>query len=180
MLLVASLVGGWLNLPLWRLPPSHSVHAAVVSAFGVRWLVPVVEEDEGTIVAINVGGALIPTGVSARILANDRLWWRDVVAAAIVCAVVHRLAEPVAGLGIAVPALAPPITAALASLALSQGSAAPGAFVAGTLGTLVGADLLNLPRVRGLGTAIASIGGAGTFDGVFLSGVLGVVLAASL
>ena len=51
------------------------------------------------------------------------------------------------------------------------------AYVCGTLGTLLGADVLNLSRVRSLDAAQVSIGGAGTFDGVFLAGILGVLLA---
>jgi hypothetical protein len=37
--------------------------------------------------------------------------------------------------------------------------------------------LLNLGKVQGLGAPVASIGGAGTFDGIFLTGILGVLLA---
>jgi uncharacterized membrane protein len=43
--------------------------------------------------------------------------------------------------------------------------------------TLIGADLLNLDAVRGLGAPVASIGGAGTFDGIFLTGIMAVLLA---
>jgi len=39
------------------------------------------------------------------------------------------------------------------------------AFISGVLGTLIGADLLNLGKLRELGAPVASIGGAGTFDG---------------
>jgi uncharacterized membrane protein len=46
------------------------------------------------------------------------------------------------------------------------------------LGALIGADLLNIPKIPKLGAPVASIGGAGTFDGVFLSGIIAVVLAA--
>jgi uncharacterized membrane protein len=42
---------------------------------------------------------------------------------------------------------------------------------------LIGADLTNLDKVRGLGAPVASIGGAGTFDGIFLTGILAVLLA---
>jgi uncharacterized membrane protein len=52
------------------------------------------------------------------------------------------------------------------------------AYVSGVLGTLIGADLLNLNRISKLGAPVASIGGAGTFDGVFLSGIIAVILAA--
>jgi hypothetical protein len=34
-----------------------------------------------------------------------------------------------------------------------------------------------LPTVQGLGAPIASIGGAGTFDGIFLTGILAVLIA---
>ena len=50
------------------------------------------------------------------------------------------------------------------------------AYAAGTLGTLMGADVLNLGKIRDLGAPVASIGGAGTFDGVFLSGLIAVLL----
>ena len=60
---------------------------------------------------------------------------------------------------------------------LALGTAAPLAYIAGSLGTLIGADLSNLGRVRGLGAPVASIGGAGTFDGIFLTGILAVLLA---
>ena len=53
----------------------------------------------------------------------------------------------------------------------------PLAYIGGSLGTLIGADLLNLDKLRGLGAPIASIGGAGTFDGVFLTGVVAVLIA---
>src|SRR5437773_1132936 len=44
-------------------------------------------------------------------------------------------------------------------------------------GTLIGADLLNLGQIQGLGAPVASIGGAGTFDGIFITGILAVLLA---
>jgi uncharacterized membrane protein len=53
------------------------------------------------------------------------------------------------------------------------------AYVSGVLGTLIGADLMNLNRVADLGAPVTSIGGAGTFDGVFLTGILAVLVAVS-
>ena len=46
------------------------------------------------------------------------------------------------------------------------------------MGTLIGADIMNLGKIQGLGAPVASIGGAGTFDGVFLVGIVAVLLAA--
>jgi uncharacterized membrane protein len=62
-------------------------------------------------------------------------------------------------------------------LLLSHRHAAPLAYISGSLGTLIGADLLNLDKVQGLGAPIASIGGAGTFDGIFLTGIMAVLIA---
>jgi uncharacterized membrane protein len=93
--------------------------------------------------------------------------------------IVHLLAYPVRGVGIAVPTFAPPLVAAAVALALSRQYAAPLAYICGSLGTLIGADLLNLDQIPQLGAPIASIGGAGTFDGIFLTGILAVILALS-
>ena len=99
------------------------------------------------------------------------------VIVAIVAFVVHRMATPIRGVGISVPTFAPPLLAAFVALVLSRRFAAPLAYIGGSLGVLIGADLLNLGLLRSLGAPVASIGGAGTFDGVFLTGVIAVLLA---
>jgi len=71
----------------------------------------------------------------------------------------------------------PPLVAAAAALSLSPDLALALAYTGGTLGTLIGGDRLNLGRLRGLGAPIVSIGGAGTFDGIFLTGIIAVLLA---
>ncbi len=91
--------------------------------------------------------------------------------------IVHQLATPVPGVGISVPLIAPPLVAALTAVLLSRRYAAPLAYVGGGLGVLIGADLTNLDKLQTLGAPVASIGGAGTFDGVFLTGIVAVLLA---
>jgi uncharacterized membrane protein len=71
----------------------------------------------------------------------------------------------------------PPLSAAATALILSRREAPALAYVGGSIGCLIGADLLNLGKIQGLGAPVASIGGAGTFDGIFLTGVLAVLLA---
>jgi uncharacterized membrane protein len=90
---------------------------------------------------------------------------------------IHMMARPVKGLGIAVPALLPPIMAAFFALMIAPQNAAMLAYISGTIGSLIGADLLNLKNIPSLGTPLASIGGAGTFDGIFLTGIISVLLA---
>jgi len=131
----------------------------------------------GTVVAVNVGGALIPALISLYIFLRFGMHARMLLATAIVALVVHQMARIVPGSGIVVPMLLPPLLAAGAALLLAFRRAPPVAYVAGSMGTLIGADLLNLARVAEIGVPMVSIGGAGTFDGVFLTGIIAGLLA---
>lgn len=176
LLLFASLIGSYFNIEVAALPGEQILTRQEVMFFGVGYAVPVVVDWPGTIVAVNVGGALIPSVVSLYLLIRQDLWVRGVLATACVTAVCHAVASPVPGLGIALPTIVPSLTAAIVALLLSRSRPAPLAYISGSLGTLIGADLLNLSSVRGLGAPVASIGGAGTFDGIFLVGVIAVAL----
>jgi uncharacterized membrane protein len=180
LVLFGSLLGSSVNLPLVRLPEERVVAREVVEIFGVPFLAPVTVNWKGTILAINVGGAVIPILLSFYLLMRYDLWGSGALATAIVAYVVHRLATPIPGVGISVPTIAPPLLAAGVGLALSRRFAAPLAYIGGSLGVLIGADLLNLGQLRSLGAPVASIGGAGTFDGIFLTGVIAVLLASLL
>ncbi len=177
LVLFGSLLGSYINLPLVRLPEQRVVSRQVVEFFGVPFLAPVEVDWPGTILAINVGGAVIPILLSFYLLMRYDLWALAALATAIVAFVVNRMATPVPGVGISVPTIAPPLLAAGVALVLSRRFAAPLAYIGGSLGVLIGADLLNLGRLRSLGASVASIGGAGTFDGIFLTGVIAVLLA---
>jgi uncharacterized membrane protein len=175
--LFGSLIGSYINLPLVRLPGRQVVSREVVEIMGIPFLAPVAVDWPGTVIAINVGGAVIPILLSSYLLFRYRLWGPGLIAVAIVAYFVHQMATPIRGVGIAVPTVAPPLLAAFAALVLSRRYAAPLAYIGGCVGVLVGADLLNLGALRTLGAPVASIGGAGTFDGVFLTGVIAVLLA---
>jgi uncharacterized membrane protein len=177
LLLLASLIGSYINIPVVSLPDKQVLSGHEVDLFGMRYAVPVVVDWPGTIIAVNVGGALIPTLMSLYLLARNRLWALGLVATACAAAVCHWLAYPVPGLGIALPTFVPAIAAAIVAWLLSREQAAPLAYVAGSLGTLIGADLLNLDKIQELGAPVASIGGAGTFDGIFVTGILAVLIA---
>jgi uncharacterized membrane protein len=176
-LLFASLVGSFFNIPIAELRPEEVMSNRVIDFFGMRYEVPLVSDLQGTIIAVNVGGALIPTLMSIYLLIKNQLWVKGLVATAVVALVIHWMASPVPGLGIAVPVFVPVIATAIIAMLMSRQYAAPLAYIGGSLGTLIGADLTNLDKVRGLGAPVASIGGAGTFDGVFLTGILAVLLA---
>jgi len=177
LLLFGSLIGSYINIPVARFPEREVQTAQDLSFFGMHYLVPVVVEWPGTVIAVNVGGAVIPTLLSLYLLIKNDLWIRGIVTTAAVTAIVHTLAYPVPGVGIAVPIFVPPVATAIVAVLIARQHAAALAYVGGSLGTLIGADLLNLDAVQGLGAPVASIGGAGTFDGIFLTGIMAVLLA---
>jgi len=177
LLLFGSLIGSYFNVPVMILP-GHPVRSdQIVEFFGMRYVVPLVTSWPGTVLAVNVGGAVIPTIISIYLVIRYQLWFRAVLAVAVIAFVIHSMATPVAGVGIAVPVLAPVVTTAILAFILSREYAPPLAYIGGSMGTLIGADLLNLDKISGLGAPVASIGGAGTFDGIFLTGILAVLLA---
>jgi uncharacterized membrane protein len=150
LVMLMTLVGAWINIPLFSL--------------------------DSMTVGVNVGGALVPILLSLYLFVHLRLRGRMLVGTAIVAAIVHSLAQIVPGMGIAVPMLVPPLAAAGVGLLLSFRQAPPVAYVAGSMGTLIGADILNLHRIAEIGAPVVSIGGAGTFDGVFLTGIIAGLL----
>jgi uncharacterized membrane protein len=135
------------------------------------------QQQDKTILAVNLGGAVIPTALSLYLLARNRLFLEGSLAVAVVTLVTNRVAHPVPGMGIAISPLVAPIVAAITAILISRKHAAPLAYIAGSVGTLLGADILNLSVIRDLGARVASIGGAGVADGVFLAGVVAVLLA---
>jgi uncharacterized membrane protein len=177
VLLLCCLLGSYINVPIARLPGNHSYSGEIVDIFGMRYVVPVLADSPGTVLAVNIGGAVIPFLLSLYLIEKHGLYGRSVAAVAIVSLLVHFLARPVPGVGIAVPMFVPPLFTAIVAVWFSPSNPAPLAYIAGSLGTLIGADLLNLNKLETLGAPVASIGGAGQFDGIFLTGLVAVLLA---
>jgi uncharacterized membrane protein len=175
--LALSLLGSYINIPVAYLPGHRTVAAGEISFFGMTYIVPVVRQAHATVLAINVGGAIIPVCLSLYLLVRNRLFLLGAVGTAFVAVVCHFLAQPVPGFGIALPIFVPAVATAIIAVALTRRRAAPLAYISGSLGTLIGADLLNLGAIQSLGASVASIGGAGTFDGIFVTGLLAVLYA---
>jgi uncharacterized membrane protein len=177
LLLFGSLIGSYFNIPITVLPGPPVRSGQIVDFFGMRYVVPVVVAWPGTVLAVNVGGAVIPAIMSGYLMLRYQLWLKATLAAVAIALIIHSMATPVAGIGIAVPVFAPVVATAILAFILSRDYAAPLAYIGGSMGTLIGADLMNLDKIGGLGAPVASIGGAGTFDGIFLTGILAVLLA---
>jgi uncharacterized membrane protein len=192
LILAITLIGSFINLPVKTQENRRVVITRQDTMFGYFYRIP--EVSTKTLIAVNVGGALVPTLISCYLIyylfgipGETGGVIAALAAVVIVTLVTHRVARPVPGLGIATPILIPPLCALICGLLLpaffisgSTGmivAARPVvAYVGGTLGTLIGADLLNLNRIGELGAPVASIGGAGTFDRIFLTGIIAAFL----
>ena len=176
-LLLLSIFGSYINIPIARIsaaPILQQYHHHVYNLSYIPGLLPVSGD---TIVAINLGGAVIPVLLSVYLLLRVGGVAPALIATAIVALLVHHFSRIIPGSGIAVPTFIPGFAAAILAVLLTRERRPVVAYVAGTIGCLVGADVLNIPIVAHLNAPIASIGGAGTFDGIFVSGVIAVLLA---
>jgi uncharacterized membrane protein len=178
VLLFATLVGSYLNIPIATVHAHNMMQQdQIVTAFGIAHIVPHASYPHETVIAINVGGALIPALLSLYLVIEFGFYISALAATALVSFVVYQFSQLVPGVGIAVPTLLPGMFAAIVAYLLDRQRAPALAYVAGTMGCLLGADIFNLGHIYKLGAPVASIGGAGTFDGVFVSGIVAVLLA---
>lgn len=167
-----TIIGGYINIPISR----HRVIIADRRRLPIPFFYypPRVAEQ---VIFINVGGAVIPILLSIYFLPKAPLI-PTLVATVVVAVVARLLARVVPGVGITMPAFIPPVVAAILALLLApKNNPAAVAYISGAIGTLVGADLLNLPKIRKMGALAVSIGGAGVFDGIFLVGIIAALLA---
>ncbi len=176
-LLFASLLGSLVNLPLFRMEaeePAEPPPEPFRSLLKHRQI-----PFEGyTTVAVNLGGCLLPLTFSTYLVLNAGAQLFDYVLAVItVSAVSYYASRPLPGIGIGMPIIIAPLAAAIAGIVIDPEHSPALAYVGGTLGVLIGADLLRLKDIRKMGSPVASIGGAGTFDGIFITGIIAVLLA---
>jgi len=177
LLLFSSLFGSAVNLPLFSVAADARDEQPERPFRGL--LLPPQRAFTGrTLIAVNVGGGLIPICFSLYLIAQNQLPLLTVLASVTLVALISRVvSRPIAGLGIGMPIFVAPICAALIAVIVDSAHSAPLAYVCGTLGVLIGADLLRLKDIRRMGVPVASIGGAGTFDGIFITGIVAVLLA---
>src|SRR5690242_19469430 len=182
LLMLGIIVGSAINIPVKRIDRQQSVPAHPLAILGLGRMLPdMTRMRQQTIIAINVGGCLIPAALAVYEflhLANlgPRFLVAGIAAGFVSVVVCYLVARPVPGIGILIPGFVPALVAALLGLVLGGDQAAPVAFVAGTAGPLIGADLLHLREIEESAVGVASIGGAGTFDGIVLSGIIAAYL----
>ncbi|RMH32499.1 MAG: DUF1614 domain-containing protein [Nitrospirae bacterium] len=183
LMVMGIFLGSAINIPITKIARHEDVVMHPLAMFGMmHWLPQLRRIKRETIIAVNVGGCLIPASLALyetlQLLAvSGSYLFILAISVGINTVVCYWFAQPVEGIGIAMPAFLPPLVAASSALLLAPEEAPAVAFVAGVLGPLIGADLLHLRDIPRIATGMASIGGAGTFDGIVLSGVLAAYLA---
>jgi uncharacterized membrane protein len=178
ILFLLSLAGSVINLPIVQVENPAAPGPQVPPApYGL--LRPHARPFEGrTIIAVNVGGCVIPVLFSIHLIYSYQVALVPLLGAILFVTLVSRfVSTPIPGIGIGMPVLIAPFAAALVGILLGGNDSAPMAYIAGTLGVLIGADLMRMKDILGLAVPVASIGGAGTFDGIYFTGIVAVLLA---
>jgi uncharacterized membrane protein len=181
LIVAGILMGSLINVPVKRIERHELMPVNPFALFGLGgfWQ-EIMRARRETIMAVNVGGCVIPASLAsyeALLLARGGPFAALIAAVLLNVIVCYRLARPVRGVGILMPGMIPPLMAATSALLFAPEHATPVAFVTGTFGPLVGADLLHLREIERMETGMVSIDGAGTFDGIILSGIVALYLA---
>ena len=179
-LLTAVIIGSMINIPLYQMESRVEI-TDDFAAFWMRefWGIPLDRLYGTTVIALNVGGGLIPLLLALYQFTQVQPL-AILAVTAIVTIVSYYASHVVPGIGIQMNPLLAPFTAALsAMLVVGDFPAAvpPVAFAGGVLGTIVGADLLHLREIQVRSVGVLSIGGAGVFDGIALCGLLALLLS---
>ncbi|MGD0024633.1 MAG: DUF1614 domain-containing protein [Xanthobacteraceae bacterium] len=180
---IAIFGGGLINIPVKSVVRDWDVIEDPLAIYGLAGFWPRLQRvRRTTIIAVNVGGCLIPAGLALyEIVYLAALSLSGLAAAAAGCianvVVCYLVARPMAGIGIVMPGVVSPAVAIVLALLLAPDAAPPVAFIIGVIGPLVGADLLHLRDLEVGEIGIVSVGGAGTFDGIVLSGIVAAYLA---
>ncbi|MGB8308795.1 MAG: DUF1614 domain-containing protein [Methanoregula sp.] len=187
-LVILILLCSFVDIPVWKIKRTtirmpHSEDGRFPDAFTPA-------QDGGlweTTIAVNLGGAIIPLALSlylldrASLVANGNMLYLKVLAGILIVALISYVTtRPMVGVGLRASLFVPGLTALLCGILLAGSpglSAGVIAFVSGTVGTLLGANIAHFYRAGDLEVAKISIGGAGTFGAVFIGCLLSALIA---
>jgi uncharacterized membrane protein len=177
-LLIGTLVGSGINLPIYSLHSKETGHLVMSPDQKMIWEIFQPAREGKIVVAVNVGGCLIPLGlclyfISLQLIDPSKI----ILGVLVITALSYKFSQLIPGLGVGMPIFLAPLSSALLALILDPEHAAHLAYISGVLGVLIGADMLRLNTIAALGAPVAAIGGAGTFDGIFLTGIIAALLA---
>ncbi|AGK62138.1 putative membrane protein [Archaeoglobus sulfaticallidus PM70-1] len=173
-------IGSFINIPLVEKEGKE-----VVREYNFFGIIYQVRQRSKMTVAVNLGGCIFPSLIAVKLLLSLPLTpW--IIAFILTSIIIYFNAKPVRGVGIAVPMFLPPLISVLTSyfiisfFGLDMYLLPKFAYAVGVLAVLFGADILHLKDLEKIGSGVISIGGAGTFDGIFLTGIFSVILSVLL
>lgn len=169
LVVLAILFGSFINLPLSK---KESVKIQDQRFFGI--FEQEIVTNQG--LSINVGGAIIPLFITSILIPNAPLQ-ATIITTLVAILVSYKVSKVIPGIGVSMPPLFTVFTVVVLSLFLAPENPEIVAFIAGVLGTLIGADLLNINKVMKTAQSTMIVGGAGVFDGIFLTGIIASLLA---
>lgn len=178
LLLIGTLVGSGINLPLFTQHAKQLGHLVMSRDKKPVWEIYQPAKEGKVVIAVNVGGCVIPVClclyfISLSVVPPGVL----LIALLAIIALSYNLSRIIPGMGVGMPIFIAPLAAAAIAIMLDPAHAAQLAYISGVLGVLIGADILRLKNIVELGAPVAVIGGAGTFDGIFMTGIIAVLLA---
>lgn len=177
-LLLGTLLGSAINLPLYSLQTKQTGHLVISPDRKPVWEIFQPAREGKMVIAVNVGGCLIPVGLCLYFISLQLIDPFKIMAGILaITALSYKFSRLIPGLGVGMPIFLAPLSSVLVALVLDPEHAAHLAYISGVFGVLIGADILRLNSIAALGTPIASIGGAGTFDGIFMTGIIAALLA---
>lgn len=177
LLLFSSVFGSMFNIPLFKMRAEASQPMEIPPWLKSLLRTPPIPFRGYTVIAVNFGGCLLPLAFSLFLIGHSDIPPSTLLLAVIATSTIsYVFSRPLHGVGIGMPILIAPFSSALVALLLSPEHSAPLAYICGTLGVIIGADILRLKDIRQMGAPVASIGGAGTFDGIFITGIVAVLL----
>ncbi len=178
MILLGVLLGSGINLPVYIMEAKENKYLINLPGQRPLWELYKPAKPGKIVIAVNVGGCIIPVGLCLYFLSQQLVEPMSLlIALSATTALSYKLSRPIPGLGIGMPIFIAPLVSAGLALLLDPEHAAHLAYISGVLGVLIGADILRLKDISLLGAPVASIGGAGTFDGIFMTGIIAALLA---
>lgn len=180
-IILCIILGSLINIPLKRIKTVSKVPTDLPRLLGLDpWFFRHIYQRNELIIAVNIGGCIVPAALALYQLArlfNAGMILMPVIVIIINVLICYRLSEIKSGVGVMLPAFVPGVMAAFCGLILTPQNPPAAAFCAGILGPLIGADILRLNEIIKLNSGVASIGGAGTFDGIVISGFIALLLS---
>ncbi len=166
-----------IHIPIRRIQVIHAIPPTSV----VGLIIPKRSLYRGyTLITLNVGGAVLPASYSIILYLVFPIPTISLLIILLITTMVSfLLSRPIPGFGIGLPIFSVPIIAALTTHYLIDEYVISTAYIAATIGVMLGADALRLLRPRDiqqLGSSFVSIGGAGILDSIVLTGFISIIL----